>query len=117
MTEKADEFLEALLQSASFDEDAEYIQRGCPYSEDSDDVLSARWVSSFKSLMGRHSEEQAQILGDCNAEMRRRDLEAPGDQVSAEIAQVQEQIRENSQDPEVLKAIADFRRRLRSPDA
>jgi hypothetical protein len=56
-------------------------------------------------------------LGDCNAEMRRRDLEAPGDQVSAEIAQVQEQIRENSQDPEVLKAIADFRRRLRSPDA
>lgn len=112
-----DEFLEALLQSASFDENAAYVQRGRPYLKDSDDVLKARWIGSFKSLVGRRSEEQVRILGDCSAEMRSRDLEAPLHQVSAEITQLNEQIRENPEDPGVLKAITNFRHKLENPDA
>jgi hypothetical protein len=106
-----------LLLSASFDKDAEYIQRGCPYSEDSDDVLNARWVGSFKSLVGRRSEEQVRILGDCSAEMRRRDLEPPVDQVSAEMAQLREEIRQNPDDPGVRKVIAGFLQKRENPDA
>lgn len=117
MTDKADQLVEALLQSASFDEDAEYIRRGRPYSKDTDDVLKARWVSSFKSLVGRRSEEQVRILGDCSAEMRRRKLEPPVDQVSAEMAQLQEEIHQNAGHPEIHKAVAEFIQKLENPDA
>ena len=117
MTNKADEMVEALLQSASFDEDAGYIQRGRPYSRDTDDVLNARWIGSFKSLVEKRSDEQVRVLGDCNAELRRRNLEPPVDQVSAEMARLHEEILQNPNDPGVLKAIAEFRSKLENPNA
>jgi hypothetical protein len=117
MINKADEMVEAMLQSASFDEDAGYIQRGRPNSGDADDTLNARWIGSFKGLAAGRSDEQVRILGDCNAEMRRRNLEPPVDQVAAEMTRLREEIRQNPHDPGVLQAIAEFMWKRENPDA
>lgn len=114
--DEADKLTDALLQDDAFNEDAAYLQRGRPYAKDPDDVVKMRWVNSFKSLAAG-KREQIQILGDCNAEMRRRDLEAPVHEVQSDLDLLQKRIREDPMNPGVMKAIADFRKKLRHPDA
>jgi hypothetical protein len=115
--DRIDLLSEAMQQSAMFDEDAAYLKRGQPYSADSDDVLKQRWIEYFKKLVDRNSESDGRVFSDCTAELRRRGVEEPIHEVGDEFAKLQDQFRENPDDPGVLKAVNDFMKKLRKPDA
>lgn len=88
-----------------------------PTQTEPDQIVKDRWVEHFRQFAEQPTEENSRIFRDCGAELRRRGLEEPVNEVRESIKKIQEQIRANPDNPGLERGTAEFMKKLKDPDA